>query len=72
MSNPLSSLRKIISPGAAMRGVVVEVTGAAAKVATPKGLAEYPLISGLHPGDQVTITKEGRLIKATEAAVYWV
>ena len=72
MSNQLASLRRIIAPSSTMRGVVVEVSGAVARVATAHGMDEYAAPSGLLPGTQVTITQDGRLISAPiNPSIYW-
>jgi len=56
--------------GEAPHGVVVAVESGVAKVATRRGLMEYPAPDGLRAGDQVTITTEGG-IKKTPANLYW-
>ena len=70
MSNPVESLRRLIAPSSPMRGVVVAVEDGVAKVATRRGLMEYPAPDGLLSGDQVAITAEGN-IKKTSANRYW-
>jgi len=70
MSNPLESLRRLINP-APSRGVVVDIVGDIARVATPKGLMEYPQEAGIAINDVVTI-KDARIFRAlTAGEVYW-
>ena len=73
MKNPLESLRKLIAPSGPKSGKVISIGGAIVKVATVRGLVEYPIISGLVVGDSVLITADGQLAKPSAGGdTYWV
>lgn len=67
----LDSLRRLVAPAAASRGVVMERIGSRLRVATARGLVEVPAADGVNPGDIVTI-REGMVTKPGGGGqVYW-
>ncbi|MDH4182638.1 MAG: hypothetical protein OEV92_00315 [Nitrospinota bacterium] len=72
MSNPSASQRHLITKPRATRGVVVEVSGGVAKVATARGLAEYAIRGQVNVGDQVQVDSDGNAAKKGQnAQAHW-
>ena len=72
MSNPLATLRQTLNPATATRGVVVDVTGGLARVATPRGLVEVAADASIKTGEQVGLTPQAPYLTAKEPLEYWV
>ena len=70
MSNPLETLRRLVSPIKSTQGVVVEISGGLVKLATPNGLVEAPDTGNIIPGQAVTAHPDGRV--TASKAEYWV
>ena len=72
MTNPSASQRHLITQPGATRGVVVDVSGTVAKVATARGLAEYAIREQVKVGDQVQVDSDGSAAKKCQnAQAHW-
>jgi len=72
MSNPLDTLRRLVSPIKSTQGVVVEISGGIVKLATPNGLVEAPDPGHLTPGRTAFIDpSKGVSMLAVNHQVYW-
>lgn len=70
-NNPLTRLRDLISAKDSAYGVVMEINATVIKVATSRGLVEYPNPGGLVIGESINI-KSGQIYKRSTGEVYWI